>query len=187
MYRSSPQINSVKQIEVLIECLWACNRYSSKLGVPQDRQGPNIGDVLNSCYRRGVLCQSNIRGGIDQSLFSEHFELVSRALFLISTLYRLRLPYFNLAESPGTRWNMLLSDAEASMRDPPRRTEVESRQDAFCRIGDFNIKDLQTLGHLQIQWTSYWDEHRELETKPDATVLRLYWFQPALAQFLFQK
>lgn len=187
MYRSSPQIDSVKQIEVLIECLWACNRYSPKLGVAQDRQGPNIGDVLISCYRRGVLCQSSIRGGIDQSLVSEHFELVCRALFLISTLYRLRLRSFKLGKAPGIRWDMLLSDAEASMRDPPRRTEVEMRQDAFCRIGDFNIKDLQTLGQLQLQWTSYWDEHLELEVKPEATVLKLYWFQPALAQFLVQK
>ena len=143
-----------------------------------------------------VMCSSL---AIEEVCFVNPRSEVAEVNFLFkSTLSLLAEPYFSLVryigslcllnwESPGIRWNMLLSDAEASVRDPPKGTEIETRQDASCRIGDFNIKDLQTLGHLQIQWTSYWDEHHERETKPDATVLRLCWYQPALAQFLVQK
>ncbi len=188
IYKSSPGINSVKQIEVLIECLWCCNKFSPKLGIPQNRQGPTVGEVLSACYRRRVLDQPKIEVySVDNYLLREHFHLVRIALYLISTLYKHSAPLYNRLESLDAAWRMLLFDVEFSMRHPPRKTEVESRQAAFCRIADFDVRDLQNLGYLQIQWTSYWDEHLELEISPNGNVLKLYWFKPTLAQFLVQK
>lgn len=53
----SPRITPAKQVEILIECLWCCNSYSSKLEMRPYIKGPTVGDVLTSCYRRRVLVQ----------------------------------------------------------------------------------------------------------------------------------
>ena len=73
------------------------------------------------------------------------------------------------------------------MRENPTYSELERGKDSFFRVDDFNVRDLQSLGHLQLQWTSYWDEHLQLETSSTANIIKIYWFQPSLAQFLVQK
>lgn len=186
---SAPGITPATQIEVLIECLWCCNSFVPILGVSQDRQGPTIGDVLSSCYRRRILHQPAITGKrkLSATILREHFRLVRTALYLLNTLYKHNPPGFESSESLDRTWNLLLSSAEASMRESPSYSDFERGKEAFFRLDDFNLKDLQNLGHLKVQWTSYWDEHLQLETSTTANILKIYWFQPSLAQYLVHR
>lgn len=185
---SAPGITPATQIEVLIECLWCCNSFVPRLDIPQDWQGPTIGNVLSSCYRRRILCQPAITDERSETMIlREHFRLVRTALYLLNTLYKHHPPRFEKVESLDRTWNLLLSSAEASMRETPGHLDFENGKDMFFRLDDFNLKDLQNLGHLQVQWTSYWDEHLELETSSTANILKIYWFQPSLAQYLVHR
>lgn len=181
---SAPGITPATQIEVLIECLWCCNSFVPILGVSQDRQGPTIGDVLSSCYRRRILHQTAKLSGI---ILREHFRLVRTALYLLNTLYKHSPPRFENSESLDHTWNLLLSSAEASMRESPSHSDFERGKETFFRLDDFNLEDLQNLGHLKVQWTSYWDEHLQLETSTSANILKIYWFQPSLAEYLVHR
>ena len=183
----APGITPATQIEVLIECLWCCNSFVPRLGVSQDQQGPTIGDVLSSCYRRRILRQPVITDKISGIILREHFRLVRTALYLLNTLYKHHPPGFERSESLDHTWKLLLSSAEASMRESPGHSDFENGKDTFFRLDDFNIKDLQNLGHLKVQWTPYWDEHLQLETSSTANILKIYWFQPALAQYLVHR
>lgn len=180
-------ITPATQIEVLIECLWSCNDFSPKLNIPQQLQGPTIGDVLSSCYRRGVLVQPTGDGAVGATILREQYLHVRKAIYLINILYAHRRPIYKEDDGLHETWNLLLSSVEASMRQSPSNPELEKGKDTFFRIDDFNLKDLQSLGHLQLQWTYYWDEHLQLETRPTGNVLKIYWFQPSLARYLVQK
>ena len=79
---SAPGITPATQIEVLIECLWCCNSFVPRLGVPQDRQGPSIGNVLCACYRRRILRQPKTSDELSGIILREHFRLVRTALYL---------------------------------------------------------------------------------------------------------
>lgn len=184
---SAPGITPATQIEVLIECLWCCNSFVPRLGVPQDRQGPTIGNVLSSCYRRRILRQPVKTDDLYQNILREHFRLVRTALYLLNTLYKHHPPRYERLESLDRTWNLLLSSAEASMRETPSHSDFERGKDTFFRLDDFNLKDLQNIGHLKVQWTSYWDEHLQLETSSTANILKIYWFQPSLAQYLVHR
>lgn len=184
--------DSAQHIEVLIECLWCCNTFTHKLDIPQDLQGPTVGDVLASCYRRRILVQPRVESRLNELTLREHFTLVRTALYLVNTLYKHRSPWlgslsYGSLEKTVDIWNMQLSSVEASMRQAPGSSNFDKGKDSFCCLDDFNLKDLQTLGQLRIQWTPYWDEHLQLETSSTADVLKVYWFQPTLAQFLVQK
>ena len=184
---SAPGITPATQIEVLIECLWCCNSFVPKLGVPQDRQGPSIGDVLCACYRRRILRQPRPPNELFAIILREHFRLVRTALYLLNTLYKHRPPIFESLESLDRTWHLLLSSAEASMREAPSHLDFEKGKEIFFRLDDINLKDLQNLGHLNVQWTPYWDEHLQLETSSGANILKIYWFQPSLAQYLVHR
>lgn len=184
---SAPGITPATQIEVLIECLWCCNSFVPRFDVSQDRQGPTIGNVLSSCYRRRILCQPDFKEVLFETILREHFRLVRTALYLLNTLYKHHPPRFESIENLDRTWNLILSSAEAAMRDTPSYSDFERSKDAFFRLDDFNLKDLQNLGHLKVQWTSYWDEHLQLETSSNANILKIYWFQPSLAQYLVHR
>lgn len=184
---SAPGITPATQIEVLIECLGCCNSFVPRLGVPQDRQGPSIGNVLCACYRRRILRQPKISDELSGIILREHFRLVRTALYLLNTLYKHRPPIFESLESLDRTWDLLLSSAEASMRESPSLLDFERGKDTFFRLDDINLKDLQNLGHLNVQWTPYWDEHLQLETSSSANILKIYWFQPSLAQYLVHR
>ena len=190
LYRTIYQgagISPMTQIEILIECLWCCNWFRTKLGDKRNNQSPRIGDVLSACYRRRVL-EEPVRSPIlDGIVLREHYQYVRTALYLVTILYKHKIPTFHRSESLDSTWDTSLSTAEAAMRERPNVSELESSKDSFFRVDDFNVRDLQSLGHLQIQWTSYWDEHLKLETSSTANILKVYWFQPSLAQFLVQK
>lgn len=184
---SAPGITPATQIEVLIECLWCCNSYVPRVDVSQDRQGPTIGDVLSLCYRRRILCQPSVANELWETILREHFRLVRTALYLLNTLYKHHPPRFDRLGSLDRTWNLLLSNAEASMRETPSYSDFERGKDTFFRLDDFNLNDLQNLGHLKVQWTSYWDEHLQLETSSNSNILKIYWFQPSLAQYLVHR
>ena len=190
LYRTIYQgdgISPMTQIEILIECIWCCNSFRTKLGDKRNNQSPQIGDVLSACYQRRILKEPTgnpLMGGI---ILREHYQHVRTALYLINILYRHKLPFFNRLENLDYTWETSLSTSEATMREHPNEPEPEIGKDFFFRVDDFNVRDLQSLGHLQLQWTSYWDEHLKLETSSTANVLKVYWFQPSLAQFLVQK
>lgn len=187
VHKKLPRFDSAEQIQVLIECLWCCNTFTPKLDIPQHLQGPTVGDVLSSCYRRRVLLQPMVKNGRDELTLRDHFKLVRTALYLINTLYKHHSPSYGLIKNVDDTWNMQLSSVETSMRHTPSLSDFDGGKDTFCCLDDLNLKDLQTLGQLRIQWTSYWDEHLQLETSSNVNILKVYWFQPALAQFLVQK
>lgn len=182
----TPRITPATQIEILIECLWCCNSYSSKLEMRPRIKGPTVGDVLTACYRRRVLVQP-ADGLFHVFEIREHCWYVRRALYLLNILYRHHLPRFEPREDVDRTWKMSLSILEASMREVPSSSVSNKRKDAFFEIDDFNLRDLQSLGHIQLQWTYYWDEHLQLETSSVGNVLKIYWFQPSLARYFIEK
>lgn len=182
----SPRITPATQIEILIECLWCCNSYSSKLEMRPHIRGPTVGDVLTSCYRRRILVQP-ADGLFHVFEIREHCWYVRRALYLLNILYKHHLPRFEPREDVDHTWKMPLSVLEASLREVPGSSGPNRRKDAFFEIDDFNLRDLQSLGHIQLQWTCYWDEHLQLETSSVGNVLKIYWFQPSLARYFVEK
>ena len=190
LYRTVYQgagISPMTQIEILVECIWCCNSFRTKLGDKQNNQSPRIGDVLSACYRRRILVEPTGNPVLDGIILREHYQHVRTALYLVNMLYKHKVPTYHRSESLDGTWETSLSTAEAAMRENVIVSELEASKDSFFRVDDFNVKDLQSLGHLQIQWTSYWDEHLKLETSSTANILKVYWFQPSLAQFLVQK
>ena len=128
-----------------------------------------------------------VENGYNKHILRDHFKLVRTALYLINTLYKPHSPTYGMLGNLDDTWNMQLSNVEASMRQTPGVSDFDRGKDSFCCLDDLNIKDLQTLGRLRIQWTSYWDEHLQIETSSNANILKVYWFQPTLTQFLVQK
>ncbi len=181
-----PRITPATQIKILIECLWCCNSYSSNVGLRRPVQGPTVGDVLTSCYRRRVLVQQ-VDGSSRELEIREHFWYVRRALYLLNILYKHRLPHLEPREDIDRTWRMPLSMLEASLREVTSETGSDGQKDAFFNLDDFNLKDLQSLGHIRLRWTCYWDEHLQLETSSVGNTLKVYWFQPSLARYFFEK
>ncbi|KAI4256821.1 MAG: hypothetical protein L6R42_006008 [Xanthoria sp. 1 TBL-2021] len=89
---------------------------------------------------------------------------------------------------PNTRdfalipWRGLHTLSCWAMRHSP--IVFDAGREPFLAVSDLNLKDLQEIGRLQIQWTSYWDEHLEVETKRSVSVLKLYWFPTGLSEIL---
>lgn len=182
----TPRITPATQIEILIECLWCCNSYSSKLEMRPHVKGPTVGDVLTSCYKRRVLVHP-MDGLFHAFEIREHCWYVRRALYLLNILYKHHPPRFEPREDIDRTWKMPLSILEATLREASSPSDSNRRKDAFFDIDDFNLKDLQSLGHIQLQWTCYWDEHLQLETSSLGNVLKIYWFQPSLARYFVEK
>ena len=195
-YHLIPELGPVKQIQILIECIWACNAFDPSTSTAQGyREGPRLSNVLLACYRRGIL--NRPEQGFDDLVTTHYLQKqcqnVRRALHLINLLSKhhisLLLPMGNLKDAQGV-WDMPLPDVETATTTPlttPRPSEPREGPDVFLRIDDFNLRDLQILGHLQIQWTSYWDEHLQLETSSTTNVLKIFWFQPKLARYIVEK
>ncbi|KAL8740241.1 MAG: hypothetical protein Q9190_007036 [Brigantiaea leucoxantha] len=172
------------QIQVLIEYLWTCN----------DRQltdRPRVGDVLTSCYERRVLEQPDFEHQPDtvqtRLTLLIHYRAVRISIFLVNTLFRHETPHLELNEELEKTWSMPLSLVERDLRSPINDDKPDLGKDVFLNVDDFNLRELQNLGHLQIYWTAYWDEHLELQTSPAANILKLYWFQPSLSQYFYAK
>ena len=193
-YHRSPEMGPVQQIKILIECIWACNAFDPSNDIKKGfREGPRLSNVLTACYRRGILNrpEEGFDDYVTRTILRRQCQAVRRALHLINLLHKQQLsvdmPCDNMDQARAL-WSMPLPDVEAPLPQIPRRiSTLRDGAEAFLRIDDFNLKDLQTLGHLQIQWTSYWDEHLELETGPTANTLKIYWFQPKLARYLVEK
>ena len=193
-YHRSPEMGPVKQIKILVECIWACNAFDPSNDIKKGfREGPRLSNVLTACYRRGILNrpEKGFDDYVTRTILRRHCQAVRRALHLINLLHSHQLsvdmPCDNM-EQARALWSMPLPDVEAPSPQIPRRAStLRDGPEAFLRIDDFNLSDLQTLGHLQIQWTSYWDEHLQLETGSTANILKIYWFQPKLARYLVEK
>ena len=174
--RAAP-LSPVVQIRVLIECIWACNESSDT----------DIGQVLKKCYRRRVLRQPNFHEGAQLRrpiyILLSHYRSVRLSIYLVSTLFRHEIPKFTFAENLETTWSTPISVAEMALRKEPDVISPTAGREPFFSVDDFNLRDLQNLGHLQIQWTSYWDEHLELQTSQAANILKLYWFQPSFSNY----
>lgn len=193
-YHRIPEMGPVKQVNILIECIWACNAFDPSNDIKDGyREGPRLSNVLTACYRRGILPppEEGFDDYVTMAVLKKHCQAVRRALHLISLLQKHQISIYMQCESLGQArelWSMPLPDVEAPLLHLPYRSStLRDATDAFLRIDDFNLRDLQTLGHLQIQWTSYWDEHLQLETSSTANMLKIYWFQPKLARYLVEK
>ncbi|KAL8823183.1 MAG: hypothetical protein Q9191_006093 [Dirinaria sp. TL-2023a] len=196
-YHRIPETGPVKQIRILIECIWACNAFDPSTRVMQGyREGPRLSNVLSACYRRGIL--SRPEPGFDEQVTAHYLlkqcQNVRRALRLINLLSKHHIPIIiptGGLKDAQVAWDMPLPDVETATTPQPmlhqRPSEPREGADVFLRIDDFNLRDLQTLGHLQIQWTSYWDEHLQLETSSTSNVLKIFWFQPKLGRYIVEK
>lgn len=192
-YHRHQDIWPIKQLKILVECIWACNAFDPSNDVKTGyREGPRLSNVLTACYRRQILNapEEFFNDHITRNLIQRHCQDVRRALHLINLLQNNHISEYiqceNLTQAQQL-WSTPLPDIEAPPRILHRTSTLRDGVDAFLRIGDFNLKDLQMLGHLQIQWTSYWDEHLQLETSSTANILKVYWFQPKLARYLVEK
>ncbi|KAL8672625.1 MAG: hypothetical protein Q9168_002935 [Polycauliona sp. 1 TL-2023] len=165
-------------IRILIECIWICNTCSNS----------RVGDVLTACYKRGVLRQPRFGPGsiCNQALFKLRIQikLVHIAIYLVNILFKHKPPdqlrLFAHGTNPEEAWFMPISLAEQSMRQAP--TVCDAGREPFLAVSDLNLRDLQKFGKLRIQWTSYWDEHLEVEIKRSVAVLKLYWFPVGLSE-----
>ncbi|KAL8787364.1 MAG: hypothetical protein Q9213_002247 [Squamulea squamosa] len=170
------QCPASRQIQVLIECIRVCNTSSSS----------SLGDVLISCYRRGVLQQPTFKGGpncIHASFrLRIQFRQVRVAIYLMHILYKHKVPMLAESEDLSEAWSATIAVAELAMRHKRKQLVMDMGSEPFLTVSDLNLKDLQELGRLRIEWTSYWDEHLELETKRSINVLKLYWFSPRLSE-----
>ena len=183
-----PAVPPFTQIEILIECIWRCNSYTS---MSRPEPGPTIWEVLEACYKRKVVAQPNPDTPEGVDTIRKHSRSIRNAIYLVSTLHKHKFPF---SESTDIiHWaqglDMQLPVLEKLMRDDVRYGDenLEKVKDPFFRIDDFNLKDLQNIGHLKLQWTSYWDEHLQLETSSNVNILKIYWFQPRLASSLIKK
>ena len=193
-YHRFPEMGPVKQVNILIECIWACNAFDPSNDIKDGyREGPRLSNVLTACYRRGILPrpEEGFDDYVTMEVLKKHCQAVRRALHLINLLQKHQISIYMQCQTLSQArelWSMPLPDVEAPLLHLPYRSStLRDGTDAFLRIDDFNLRDLQTLGHLQIQWTSYWDEHLQLETSSTANILKIYWFQPKLARYLVEK
>ncbi|KAL8660893.1 MAG: hypothetical protein Q9202_006125 [Teloschistes flavicans] len=171
--QSADEIDSpIKQVRVLIECIWTCNK----------SREATIGNVLESCYRRSVLRQPIFTDGLETKysvyLLRKHLRAVRLSIHLVSILYRHNFPEIKKDEDLSSAWSTSISDAEVKMRPEQPSVEIDRGKQPFLAVGDLNVRDLQTIGQLRIQWTPYWDEHLQLETLWTKNILKLYWFSP---------
>ncbi|KAL8882758.1 MAG: hypothetical protein Q9198_000296 [Flavoplaca austrocitrina] len=164
----------VQQSQILIECLWACH-YSKTA---------RICDVLVSCYRRGVLPQPDTMSpNAAPGRIWSHIKGVRLAIYLLNILETLDLPSVAASEDLDEAWAMQISRAQIAMRPKQNPMESHSSGGPFFNVSDFSLKYLQRVGHIEIHWTTYWDEHLRLYIKGSSTELKLFWFAPTLARF----
>lgn len=195
-YHRPPEITPITQIKILIQCIWACNAFDPNINPKQGyREGPRLSNVLSACYKRGIL--NRPEKGFDEyvtkTYLQRQYQYVRRALHLMNLLQRQHittyLPIVDLTDAQDI-WDMPLPDVEkiaAIAQVSHRASDLKEGAEVFLRIDDFNLRDLQTLGRLQIHWTSYWDEHLQLETSSTANILKIFWFQPKLGRYLVEK
>ena len=191
--RRHPEIKPLQQIRILIECIWACNAFDPSNDIKEGyREGPRLSNVLIACYKRRIFYRPD--EGFDElvikTVLQRHSQAVRRSLHLLNILEKHQISVYMPCETLDQArelWSMPLPDLETPRILTHRTSTLRDGADAFLRIDDFNLRDLQTLGHLQIQWTSYWDEHLQLETSSTANILKIYWFQPKLARYLVEK
>ncbi|KAL9584699.1 MAG: hypothetical protein Q9212_001955 [Teloschistes hypoglaucus] len=167
----------ITQIQVLIEYIWACNTSDPKC----------IGDVLKICYQRRILTQPAFD---DQSTNSRsiqtlraHIRSIRISIYLVNILFRHKPPSLEHLEDLDEAWSLPLLTAEKAMRDEPKLVETGLGNAPFLDVTDLNLADLQNRGQLQIEWTSYWDEHLELKLNASSSILKLYWFSPTLSSY----
>ncbi|KAL8929547.1 MAG: hypothetical protein Q9208_001216 [Pyrenodesmia sp. 3 TL-2023] len=170
-------IPPMAQVEVLIECLWACN-------VCKHAQ---VGKVLEMCYKRRVLTQPNFDDPPpyvgSRLILQIHVFAVRIALYLVSILFKHALPEVIISEDLDKIWITTLSTLEVDMRQDAPKAAFDVGSRPFFAIDDLNLRDLQKFGHLQIRWTYNWDEHLRLQINDQSRLLHLYWFQPGLSLF----
>ncbi|KAL8855399.1 MAG: hypothetical protein Q9178_007955 [Gyalolechia marmorata] len=167
---------AVTLTRVLIECVWTCNLSPSA----------KVGDVLESCYRRRIFKNPYRNGALDDISsinLRTYIGSVRISIYLLNILYNHTAPRFNGTEDLNEALSMQVSQAEENMRIKKPEAEPDVGKGPFYNVSDFSLEHLQNLGELQIQWTPYWDEHLELETKGRAITLKLYWFSPCLARY----
>ncbi|KAL8998918.1 MAG: hypothetical protein Q9169_002137 [Polycauliona sp. 2 TL-2023] len=93
------------------------------------------------------------------------------------------VPELRTDEDLNMAWSSPLPMAEKQMRYRERAVKVDVGSDPFFGIHDLNLRDLQEIGRLQIEWTDYWDEHLRIQTDSWGAILKLYWFSPDLSRY----
>lgn len=170
-------ISPITQIEVLIECLWACNMCKNA----------TVGKVLEMCYKRKVFMQSSFEDPPyyvgSRMILLVHIQAIRVALYMVNLLFKHNVPKVTIDEDVDEIWKTRLSQVELRMRQNPRTPRSDRWEGEFFSINDFNLRDLQRLGQLQIMWTCHWDEHLQLQIKDESHILLLYWFQPGLSWY----
>ncbi|KAL8802672.1 MAG: hypothetical protein Q9200_006505 [Gallowayella weberi] len=169
--------SAFKQIQVLIECIWVCNSSGSA----------TVSDVLVSCYRRRILDHPYFDETIDiprrLPVLRGHVKGVRMAIYLLNVLYKHETPMVDWNEDLKSAWAMPLAELELRMRPKQQVVDNDLGRGSFFTVNDFNLRDLQRIGRLEVQWTAYWDEHLEIQTNGPSAILKLYWFSPMLSEY----
>lgn len=151
-------------VRILIEII----RQLPKARGGPPRSLPQAGDVLRSCYIRGLLSQP---AGTEIESYRTHLWLLCQAAHLANICFKARLSLENNGlESYGTTETLLqISFVEAmqAIRLPPKATpqNLPRAEGVSFRVNDLNIRTLRTIGELSIKWTMYWDEHLLLDVQ----------------------
>ena len=78
-YHRSPEMGPVKQIKILVECIWACNAFDPSNDIKSGfREGPRLSNVLTACYRRGVLNrpEEGFDDYVTRTILRRHYQAV---------------------------------------------------------------------------------------------------------------
>lgn len=167
-----------KQAQVLVECIWACNVSRSA----------KVADVLKSCYERRIFRQPDFGTGSEpkSSVLNIRAQIraVRIAVYLVNILYRHDESLLYTVGDLVEAWEMPISVVEESLRQSPPNPANDGDEGCYFSVRDLNLKNLERVGKLEIRWTTYWDEHLELERDESANILKLYWFSPSLSKCL---
>lgn len=150
-YHRHHDIWPVKQIQILIECIWACNAFDPSNDIKDGyREGPRLSNVLTACYKRRIFLRPEdyFNNHLTKTLIQRHCQAVRRALHLINLLQNNHISEYARCENltqVQQLWSMPLPDVEAPPRILHRSSTLREGADSFLRIDDFNLKDLYVL------------------------------------------
>lgn len=141
---------------------------------------PRVGDVLRSCYSRGLLPQP-----ADFGSYRDHVQLICRAADLANICYEGDWTWtesYSLQEfvrGYSTTDKLLripiLELMQATKRPSMDAFENLPRADgAVFRVNDLSLRTLKVIGELSVEWTMYWDQHLLLDLHRQR--LKIAWF-----------
>lgn len=150
-------------------------------------RGRRAGDVLRSCYRRGVLPQP-----ADCESYRAHVLLIclchaadlANICYPKQLLFRFNLEYF--LEDYSTTDRLLQIPFVELMRatkgpSGDSLVNLHRADGASFLVNDLDLGTLKVIGKLSVKWTMHCDEHMLLDVQQQQ--LLIAWFSPGLKMY----